>query len=148
MANLDITNFTDEQKKAFGTAYSLGDKNFGVQGLSSSDFTAPSLDFKTPQTTEPFPVQNIPVPELAATEPEKQADDITKRLQSLNEKLVGQSAFRTEQERTHIDCSRRQRGPRLQTYPTGLRDDAQRHARRPVPEPRQGVRRDPQLDSG
>ena len=67
--------------------------------ISGVDLTsAPSLNFETSKSSEPFPVSSIQIPEIAPTKPEAEADDLTKRIQSLNEQLVGQSAFRTERE--------------------------------------------------
>lgn len=93
-----------------GTAIPIPNRNPGA-GVdtplgSSGAITAADMaftaapNFKTPTPSEPFPVKDIPIPELPETEPEREASDVTKRLQELNNRLSGQSAFRTEQEKT------------------------------------------------
>ena len=58
----------------------------------------PTLDFKTPQPTPAYPVATMPPAPVAMTQPETQASSVNKRLQGLQERLVGQSAYRGQQE--------------------------------------------------
>mgnify|MGYP001615568919 FL=1 len=90
---------TIEQPTSFTTDTSTGQEPIG----SSMFQNTATLDFKEPNYTPIFNPQSLgtqlpEVPELQATQPEKQADDLTTRLQSLNEQLVGQSAYRGQQE--------------------------------------------------
>ena len=68
--------------------------------------STPSYNFQTPQQTPEFPVAglNTNVPGVSSTgqyqmtESEKKAQDFTTRVMELNNKLLGESTYRTEQE--------------------------------------------------
>jgi len=71
--------------------------------LGSQDFTQePDIQFNEPNFT-PIPNaaginSDFVTPPLSLTQPEKKAEDLTTRLQGLNEQLIGESAFRAETE--------------------------------------------------
>src|SRR3990167_10196931 len=69
--------------------------------ITSETFqTTPTIEPQTPKDTPVYPVaglDSLSAP-LEMTQPEQQAQDLTSRLQSLNEALIGESAFRAEQE--------------------------------------------------
>lgn len=58
------------------------------------------VKFEQPALTPVYPVTdlNTDIPELQATSQETKASDLTSRLMSLNESLVGESAYRTSEE--------------------------------------------------
>ena len=64
--------------------------------LITSESIAPitSLDVKTPQPAPSFPVKDLEVPELKPTEPEIQVSDLTKQITELQERTLGETAFR------------------------------------------------------
>jgi len=68
----------------------------------TSDILTPIAipNFQTPQPSPVFPIAslNTELPETKLTQPEKQADDLSTRLQALNERLLGQSAVRAQKE--------------------------------------------------
>lgn len=106
MPPVDLSAFTPEQKKAFNYANTLG------TGVSTVDTTTPKIpptinsSVLTPtptpnfQTPPPAPIYNVSglSSELAPTAQETAGSDITKRLQTLNEGLLGQSAYRATKE--------------------------------------------------
>ena len=55
------------------------------------------IDFQIPEETPIFPVADL-TPPLEATPTETEATELSTRLRGLQEELIGQSAFRTEQE--------------------------------------------------
>lgn len=58
-----------------------------------------SIDFQTPRSTPIFPISGLDSSfQTQPTTSEIQTSDLTTRLQKLNEQLLGQSTFRTEQE--------------------------------------------------
>lgn len=86
---------TPEQRKATFQA-------IGVplpETITGADLAqTPTPNFQTPQPQPIFRAEDIEVPELKLTEPEKEAGDLSKQIQALNEQIIGQSAFRTAQE--------------------------------------------------
>lgn len=63
--------------------------------------TTAETDFQTFQDTSVFPVDTLEtpeVPEIELTEPEEKAQTFTEQLQELQTRVIGESAFRTEQE--------------------------------------------------
>lgn len=72
----------------------------------TSDMLKPAVNtpFQTPQVTPAYPVSTLntgtpaPVDNFQMTQPEVQADSMSTKLQQLNERLVGQSAFKAQQE--------------------------------------------------
>lgn len=62
--------------------------------------TVPSVDYQVPQPQPVFPVSSLPseLPSLPAIEPEARATDLSTQIQRLNERLLGQTALRTEEE--------------------------------------------------
>ncbi len=65
---------------------------------SSSLGTQAPIAFQEPQGSPVFPVADLAVPDLQPTAPEQEAQGFSEQLQSLNERLLGQSAFRAQQE--------------------------------------------------
>lgn len=61
-----------------------------------------SLQYQTANETPIFPVAgldaNAPTAPLTATQPEQQANDISAQIQQLNDRIVGQSDFRAQEE--------------------------------------------------
>lgn len=57
------------------------------------------INYQIPQQIPVVPASSIQV-DLEATEPEQEATDLNAQIRKLNEQLLGQSAFRTEQETT------------------------------------------------
>lgn len=78
--------------------YSGNVSNFPITSTSLN--SVPSVDYETPQGTTVYPVAGLDstVAPLAPTQPEEDAGDLNKRLQRLNERLVGESTYRAEQE--------------------------------------------------
>lgn len=72
----------------------------------TSDMLKPAVNtpFQTPQVIPAYPVSTLntgtpaPVDNFQMTQPEVQADSMSTKLQQLNERLVGQSAFKAQQE--------------------------------------------------
>lgn len=81
----------------------LGYSNSPNGPITSSTLTPiPSLNYQTPQPSPIYPVGGLDstTPPLQATEPEKQADDFITKIQGLQDRLVGQSTYRAEQEQS------------------------------------------------
>ena len=71
----------------------------GYSSINSSVLTpAPTINYNSPQYSPVYPVAGLGQDLFTPTEPEKKADDITTQLQQLNERLVGESSYRAEQE--------------------------------------------------
>lgn len=60
----------------------------------------PTSDFQTYAEPDVFNVASLSVPEIQMTQPEQEAQGFNERLRALNEQLLGESSFRTEQEKT------------------------------------------------
>lgn len=89
--------------------------------ITSSNLSAKTSNFQspTPIITPDISKLDTTVPEMKATAPEIQANDLTARLQAINDQLTGQSAFRSTQEakqglsemlKTQTDLSARLKG--------------------------------------
>lgn len=85
-----------------GQSGSVGRTPGGFVNTITGEMLQPAtpVNFQTPTSSPVFPVAslNTEIPELKLTQPETQADDLSKRLQDLNQQLGGQSALRTQKE--------------------------------------------------
>lgn len=91
-------NATDSSGNRVFVANQDLNPQFNFSSIGSSALTpTPSLNFGTPKPTLPFDVSGLST-ELAPTAQETAGSDLTKRIQALNQGLLGQSAFRAEKE--------------------------------------------------
>src|SRR3990167_4660583 len=58
----------------------------------------PSVSFSISQPQLLPSISSLSIPTFEATEPEKQASDLSSEIQRLSEQLIGQTEFRTQQE--------------------------------------------------
>lgn len=75
-------------------------QNYASDPITSNALTPTTpVDFRNPNPVTPYPVASLDAtPPVTMTAPETEADAVSKRLQELNQGLVGESAFRTSQE--------------------------------------------------
>lgn len=93
----ESTRVAQEAAQSIGGTFQQG-VGFTPGTITGADLTpVPEVKVTEPQETPIFPIQALPA-ELPQTQPEKQAGDINSEIQKLNEQLVGQSAFRSQQE--------------------------------------------------
>jgi len=103
----EIKKQTERAKALVAQTEAQGDtpfagSSFDTGVITASDLT-PTAPF-TPVQPEPttiFPVDTLEIPEvspLQPTAPETEATGLSKRIQALNERLIGESSFRAEKE--------------------------------------------------
>lgn len=96
--------------------------------ITSSSLTpTPAIPYQTPKQVQPYPTTTLPTystPTLTATPQEKQATELSKRLQDLNTSLIGESAYRTGQEQSAGVPALNQTVQDLSTQLEGLKNEA------------------------
>src|SRR3990167_6015501 len=65
--------------------------------ITPADIKPVETKFQQHEITAPFDISSLIVPEIKLTEKQKEESEINKRLRELNERLIGEAAFRTEQ---------------------------------------------------
>lgn len=96
MPPTDVKDFTEEQKRLFSSAASLGS---GVQTINSGSLSeTPTYDFTQAQQPPVYPVSGLNVTDMTPTPQEQKASTLTDSLTQLNEQLLGESQLRSELE--------------------------------------------------
>jgi hypothetical protein len=93
--------------------------------ISSANLSpAPSIQYTTPQQPPIYPVAKMEVPTISMTAPEEKANDLTTQLRGLNDRLVGESDYRVEQERQQGVANTRATITDLSTRLNSLKNEA------------------------
>jgi len=100
MATLQNINTKNDLIEAEEPTQELADQGYvPVDTLNSDSLKNQDINYSTYNEPSVFDVSKLDIPEMQLTEPEEDVQEGTDTLQNLNKMLIGESAYRTEQEK-------------------------------------------------